>query len=112
MTGIETATFVVVCALTDVVAGVVPGSVLTWPDGPGGGESGCELAAMAAAAMASGAVGLPETGAVGGALVVGVDVGTATATGTGVVGALPTCCARMVASTTVASASACSSLDL
>jgi hypothetical protein len=88
--------------------GVVLGSVVPRPDGPGGEESDCELAAMAAAAMASGAVGPPEVGAVAGVLA--VDVGTATATGVGVVGALPACCARMVASTPVASAS--SSLDL
>ncbi|MGA2054513.1 MAG: hypothetical protein ABSG88_04350 [Bradyrhizobium sp.] len=106
----ETAAFVAVCALPDVVDGVVPGSVLPWLDGPGGGESGCELAAIAAAAIASGAVGPPEAVAIAGALVAGVDVGTATATGVGVVGALPTCCARMVASTTVVSVS--SPLDL
>ena len=62
--------------------------------------------------MANGAVGPPDAGAVAGTLVAGVDVGTATATGVGVVDELPTCCARMVASTTVASASASSPLDL
>ncbi|WP_424173325.1 hypothetical protein, partial [Bradyrhizobium sp.] len=103
------AVFAVVAALPDVV-GVVPGSVVAGSDGPGGGASGCELAAIAAAAMANGAVGTPEAGAVAGTLVVGVDVGTTTATGVGVVGELPTCCARMVASTAVASAA--SALDL
>jgi hypothetical protein len=105
MPGVETAAFVAVGALPDVVVGVVPESVLAGPDGPGGGASDCELAAMAAAAMARGAVGLPEAGAVAGALVVGVAVVVGTATATGVVEELPTCCARMVASTTVASAS-------
>lgn len=109
------AVFAVVVALPDValpdVVSVVPGSAWTGPDGPGGGASGCELAAMAAAAIANGAVG-PEADTVVGTLVVGVDVGTATATGVGVAGELPTCCARMVASTTVVSASASSSLDL
>lgn len=103
------AVFAVVAALPDVV-GVVPGSVVAGSDGPGGGASGCELAAIAAAAMANGAVETPEAGAVAGTLVVGVDVGTTTATGVGVVGELPTCCARMVASTAVASAA--SALDL
>lgn len=105
----EVAVFAVVAALPDVV-GVVPGSALAGSDGPGVGASGCELAAMAAAAMANGTVGLPEVGAAAGTLVVGVDVGTATATGVGGVGELPICCVRMVASTAAASAS--SPLDL
>jgi hypothetical protein len=105
MAGAGTAAFVAVGALPDVAAGVVPGSVLSRPDGTGCGESGCELAAMAAAAIASGAVGPPEAMAAAGVVVAGVDVGTATATGVGVAGVLPTCWARMVASTAVASAS-------
>lgn len=95
------------------VPGVVValGSVLSGADGPGGEESGCELAAIAAAAMASGAVGPAEAGVADGAAVVGADVGIATATGVGAVTALPACCARMTASTAAESASVVESLD-
>ena len=109
----ETGVFAVVLlsAVFEVVpVSALPVSALPVADGPGGGASGCELAAIAAAAMASGAVGPPEVGADAGTLVAGADVGTATATGVGV--AVPTCCARMVASTAVESALVCESLDL
>lgn len=53
--------------------------------------SGCALAAIAAAAIASGALEPPELGEAESVLAKGVDVGTATATGVGVSGALPTC---------------------
>ena len=96
-------------AAVPAVVGVVPGSVLTWPEGPGGGESGCELAAMAAAAMASGAVGPPEADAAVRVFVVEVVPEIATATGVGV--ALPACSVRMVASTAVEPASVGLSLD-
>lgn len=59
--------------------------------------------------MASGAVGPPEGGGVAGVL--GADVGTATATGVGVVAVLAACCARRAASTAVASVSVAESLD-
>ena len=103
---------VFVAAEPAVVVGVVPESVLAGSEGPGGAASGCELAAMAAAAMASGAVGPPDAGAVAGTFVVGVVTGITTATGVGV--ALPACSARMVASTAAKAASAfvCESLDL
>ena len=83
--GAETAVFAVV--LSAAVVEVVPVSVLPATDGPGGGAIGCELAVIAAAAMASGAVGPPGVGVgvgVGAVLVAGADVGTATATGVGV----------------------------
>ncbi len=96
----------------DAVVDVLPGSDLPGTAGPGGGERGCELAAIAAAAIARGAVGPPELGGAEGVFVTGVDVGTGAATGVGVVRALPTCCARMVASAAVASASAGSPLDV
>ena len=110
MTGVETVAFAAACGLPDEVA--APGSVLPWTDGPAGGESGCELAAIAAAARASGAVGPPEDGAVVGALATGVDAEIAAAVGVGAVEALPTCCARMVASTADASLPASLPLDL
>jgi hypothetical protein len=94
------------------VVDVLPGSDLPGAAGPGGGERGCELAAIAAAAIARGAVGPPELGGAEGVFVTGVDVGTGAATGVGVGRALPTCCARMVASAAVASASAGSPLDV
>jgi hypothetical protein len=83
--GAETAVFAVVLSAAVVVVGVVPVSALPATEGPGGGASGCELAAIAAAAMASGAVGPPGVGVgVGAVLVAGADVGIATATGVGV----------------------------
>lgn len=114
MAGVATAALASVCAPADAVVEVVPGSDLPGTAGPGDGESGCELAAIAAAAIARGAVGPPELGGAEGVFVTGVDVGTGAATGVGVgvVGALPTCCARRVAPTAVASASVGSPLDL
>ena len=85
--GAETAVFAVV--LSAAAVEVVSVSVLPATDGPGGGAIDCELAAIAAAAMASGAVGPPGGGADVGTLLAGADVGTATATGVGVV--VPAC---------------------
>ena len=62
--------------------------------------------------MASGAVAPPEPGVDVGALATGVDVEIAAAIGVGVVGALATCCTRMVGSTAAASLSAALALDL
>jgi hypothetical protein len=90
---------------------VVPGSDLPGTAGPDG-EGDCELAAIAAAAIARGAVGPPELDGAEGVFVTGVEVGTGAATGVGVVGAPPTCCARRVASTAIAFASVASPLDL
>lgn len=87
------------------------GSVLPGTDGPVD-ESGCELAAIAAAARASGAVGPGEEGVVVGTVAPGVDVGIAVATGVEVVDVLAVCWARTVASTAVVSPSASLSLDL
>ena len=108
----EMPAFAAVGGLPDGAADAVAGSVLPWTDGPDGGESGCELAAIAAAAIASGAVGPPEAGVVVGTLAAGAVVEIAAATGVGVVGALPTCWARIVASTAVASPPASLLLDL
>ncbi len=94
------------------VADAVAGSVLPWTDGPGGGESGCALAAIAAAAIASGAVGPPGAGVVVGTLAAGADAEIAAATGVGVVGALLTCWTRIVASTAIVSPPASLLLDL
>ena len=94
-----------------VAAGVAVGSALSGADGPGGGESGCELAAIAAAAMASGAVGPPGAGVADGVVVVGAGVAITTATGVGVVTALPACCASRATSTAAVSASVAESLD-
>jgi hypothetical protein len=99
------AAFVVGCVGVGALAVVVSELVLSGADGPVCGAITCALAAIAAAAMASGAVGPPDAGGVDGVFVSGVDVGTATATGCGVVGVLPTCSARRVASTVVAAAS-------
>lgn len=88
MAGVATAALVSVCAPADAV-----------------------VAAIAAAAIARGAVGPPELGGAEGVFVIGVDTGTGAATGVGAVGALPACCARRVVSTAVASALAGSPLD-
>jgi hypothetical protein len=80
----------------------VPESALPGTDGPIVGESGCALAAIAAAAIASGAVGPPDVGGTEGVFVTGADIGIAAAIGVGVTGALPTCCARRAASTAIA----------
>lgn len=101
-TGAGIPVFAAVCGLPDGVAGAAVGSILSWTDGPVG-ESGCELAAIAAAARASGAVGPAEEGVVVGTVAAGVDVGIAVATGVGVIDVLAVCWARMVASTAVAS---------
>jgi hypothetical protein len=106
----EAAAVLAVAPLSGVVVDAVPGSVLSGVVGPAGDASGWELAAIAAAAIASGAVGPPEVGvAGGGVLVEGTDVGTATATG--VVAVLAACCARRVASIAVEPVSVAVSLD-
>jgi hypothetical protein len=64
----------------------------------------CELAAIAAAAIASGAVAVPEVGgAAAGTLVGTTGTGIATATGVGVVTDAPVCCAWPLGSVEVPS---------
>ena len=73
-------------------ASVFPcGGVVTWP------ESACEVAAIAAAAIASGGVEPPEVDVAAGAFVGAVLTETATGTGVGVV--TVACWARIVGST-------------
>ena len=55
----------------------------------------CELAAIAAAAIASGAVALPVVGVAAGTLVATIATGITTATGVGVVMDSPACWARV-----------------
>jgi len=93
-------------------AGAAVGSVLTWPGKAVCPESGCELAAMAAAAIASGAVELPAEGVAVGTFVGVVITGIATATGFGVVAVRLACWARIVASTVAVSPLAALSVDL
>jgi hypothetical protein len=54
-----------------------------------------ELAAIAAAAIASGAVALPDDGEAAGTIVDAMATGITTATGVGVVAAGPSCCAGL-----------------
>jgi hypothetical protein len=54
-----------------------------------------ELAAIAAAAIASGAVALPDDGEAAGTIVDAIATGITTATGVGVVAAGPSCCAGL-----------------
>src|SRR5271169_5225766 len=78
-----------------VVAGAAFGSVLACSGAPACPESGCELAAMAAAAIASGGVEPPEEGVAAGTFVAGVVTGMTTATGFGVVAMRAACWARI-----------------
>ena len=86
----------------------VSGSVVRWNRWPKR-RAAVVLAAIAAAAMASGAVGRRRAAV--SQVLLGADVGTATATGVGVVAVLAACCARRAASTAVASVSVAESLD-
>lgn len=81
-----------------VGAGLAAGSVLTGAGVPGGPASGWELAAMAAAAIASGAVEPPAEGVADGTLVGWLVTGMATATVISVVAVRPACWAGIVAS--------------
>ncbi|MGA9091616.1 MAG: hypothetical protein WB420_21190 [Bradyrhizobium sp.] len=73
-------------------------------------EAACALAAMAAAAIASGAVELPDAGAAG-TFAAAVVTGMATATGFGVVAVRAACWARTVRSTAEVSPPADLSVD-
>jgi len=93
------AAVVVVVSVVDAAVGVAAfGSVVTCAD-DAWAEMACELAAIAAAAIASGAVALPEAGVAAGVLVATVVTGITTATGVGVATDNPACWARMVGST-------------
>lgn len=97
------AVVVVVSVVGAAVAVAAFGSVVTCADDAAWAEMTCELAAIAAAAIASGAVALPEAGAAAGVLVATIVTGITTATGVGVATDNPACWARMVGSTAVAS---------
>jgi hypothetical protein len=90
---------VVVGVAVAVAAVVAVGSVVTCGVAAACAEIAWELAAIAAAAIASGAVALPEGGGGAGVLVVAVMTGSTTATGVGVVRADPACWASTVGST-------------
>ena len=87
----------VVVAVAAASVAAVFESVLVGVDEATCAETAWVLAAMAAAAIASGAVELPDVVAAG-TFVAGVVTGIATATGFGVVAVRAACCARMVRS--------------
>ena len=80
------------------VVGAVLESVFACADAAACAAPACELAAIAAAAIASGAVELPEAGGTAGTFVAVAVTGIVTATGIGVVAVRPACWTRMVRS--------------
>ncbi len=80
----------------DVVAAAAASESLSICAGDGAVDAG-ELAAIAAAAIASGAVALPDGGVVGGISVETMVTAIATATGFGVVTDVATCCDKSAA---------------
>lgn len=98
---------ILVCAVAAEVASVVaaavaPGSTLVCAAVATGAFVAAELAAMAAAAMASGAVALPDDDAAAGTIIGVTATGIATATGFGVVTAGPSCFTGAAGSAAVA----------
>jgi hypothetical protein len=73
----------------------VPESVLAGAADAAATPVVAELAAIAAAAIASGAVALPDDGEAAGTIVDAMATGITTATGVGVVAAGPSCCAGL-----------------
>ena len=100
-----------VAGVAVVVVGVGLESVFAGADAAACTAPACELAAMAAAAIANGAVELPEAGGTAGTFVAVVVTGIATATGIGVVAVKPACWTRMVRSVADASPFADLSVD-
>ncbi|HLX17087.1 MAG TPA: hypothetical protein VKS24_18030 [Bradyrhizobium sp.] len=91
------ATFAVtVPGVVVAAAGAAFGSVSAWSGAPTCPESACELAAIAAAAIASGGVEPPEEGVAAGTFAGGAVTGMTTATGFGVVAVRAACWARTV----------------
>ena len=79
-------------AVDAVAAAVAPESILTCADGTDGAAVTGVLAAIAAAAIASGAVPVPDVGVAAGTSVGATGTGIATATGFGVVTDGASCC--------------------
>jgi hypothetical protein len=107
---VAAAVAVPVAGVAVVVVGVGLESVFAGADAAACTAPACELAAMAAAAIANGAVELPEAGGIAGTFVA-VVVGIVTATGIGVVAVKPACWTRMVRSVADASPFADLSVD-
>jgi hypothetical protein len=108
---VAVAVAVPVAGVVAVVVGVGLESVFAGADTAACTAPACELAAMAAAAIANGAVELPEAAGTAGTFVAVVVTGVATATGIGVVAVKPACWIGIVRSAADASPFADLSVD-